>query len=149
MTLYIDALELIKKNLEAISRGEKAKAVEVGEFTQEQHATINELREENGLPPLESPKIVFIGSHLYKSRITQDAYTIDDVMQQITSAVSETSVIIHTKYMTAMRSTATRSDGYGNEVLDEAVFELTQRKPKAELYSVIPKGDRLKVRNKK
>jgi hypothetical protein len=122
MTLYNEALALIRKNLETISNGEKAKAVEVGEFTPEQHAAINELREANKLPPLESPKIVFIGSHLYKSRITQDAYTIDDVILQITSAFSVTSVIIHTKHMTGMRNTIKRSDGYGNEVLDEVVL---------------------------
>jgi hypothetical protein len=75
--------------------------------------------------------------------------TIDDVILQITSAFSVTSVIIHTKHMTGMRNTIKRSDGYGNEVLDEVVFELTQRKPRAELYSVIPKGDYLKARNKK
>jgi len=29
-------------------------------------------------------------------------------------------------------------------VMDEAIFELTTRKPKAELYSIVPKGDRIK-----
>lgn len=47
-------------------------------------------------------------------------------------------------HMTALRSTFGRDDGYGNEVFDEAIFELTARKPKAELYSIIPKGDRNK-----
>jgi hypothetical protein len=43
--------------------------------------------------------------------------------------------------MTALDSVARREDGYGNMVRDRAVLELTQRKPRAELYSVIPKGD--------
>lgn len=51
-------------------------------------------------------------------------------------------------HMTALRSTFGRDDGYGNEVFDEAIFELTARKPKAELYSIIPKGDRNKPKNK-
>ncbi|WP_256345048.1 hypothetical protein [Pseudomonas gingeri] len=46
--------------------------------------------------------------------------------------------------MTAVKSTQLRQDGYGNEVMDEAIFELTARKPKAELYSIVPKGDKIK-----
>ncbi|MFZ6690116.1 hypothetical protein ACO0K0_20460 [Undibacterium sp. SXout11W] len=147
--LYEDGLTLIRRNLETISKGEKAKATEIGEFTVQQHAEINNLRLASNLQPLESPKIVFIGSHLYKSRIAEDGYTIDDVIKQIASVFSITSIVIHTRHMTGMRSTVKRQDGYGNEVLDEAVFELTQRKPKAELFSVIPKGDHLKIKKKK
>ncbi len=46
--------------------------------------------------------------------------------------------------MTAIKNTRLRQDGYGNEVQDEAIFELIARKPKAELYSVVPKGDKMK-----
>ncbi|WP_256205946.1 MULTISPECIES: hypothetical protein [unclassified Pseudomonas] len=52
-----------------------------------------------------------------------------------------------TIHMTALRSTIGRNDGYGNEIYDEAIFELTARKPKAELYSIVPKGDRNKPKN--
>jgi len=34
-------------------------------------------------------------------------------------------------------------------VLDRAIFECTQRKPRAELFSVIPKGDTRKPTTKK
>jgi hypothetical protein len=149
MTLYKEALTLIQSNLEIISNGKKATAVEIGEFTLDQHNEINTLRAKINLPPLQDAKIVFIGGHLYKSRVTQDGYSIADVLAQIVSAFADTSEIIHTSHMTGLKSTIKREDGYGNKVLDEAIFELTQRKPKAELYSVIPKGDHLKVKNKK
>ncbi|TAM49722.1 MAG: hypothetical protein EPN57_25020 [Paraburkholderia sp.] len=43
--------------------------------------------------------------------------------------------------MTTVQSTVLRDDGYGAMVRDEAVLELYARKPRAELFSVIPKGD--------
>ncbi|OAU96701.1 hypothetical protein AO385_0014 [Moraxella catarrhalis] len=43
--------------------------------------------------------------------------------------------------MTAIQSITPRNDGYGNLVTDRAIFELTAKKPRAELFSVIPKGD--------
>jgi hypothetical protein len=44
--------------------------------------------------------------------------------------------------MTALHAARDRADGYGCMVRDMAVFELSARKPRVELYSVIPKGDR-------
>ena len=44
-------------------------------------------------------------------------------------------------HATALINNTPRNDGYGNQVNDLAVLELTSRKPRAELYSVIPKGD--------
>lgn len=149
MTLYANALHLIRTQLMTLSGGQRVTAIEVGQFTPEQHSAINALRTSKGFHPLESPVIVFIGSHLYKSRIVQDGYTIDDAVAQLASAFSATSEVVHTTNMTALRSTVKRADGYGNMVTDEAVFELTQRKPKAELYSVVPKGDVRKIKNKK
>jgi hypothetical protein len=43
--------------------------------------------------------------------------------------------------MTAMENPSGRPAGYGNIVHDRAIFECTQRKPRAELFSVFPKGD--------
>ena len=149
MALYLDALTLIRINLNIIASGQKAKAVDIGCFTPVQFEEINNLRVKKQLPLLESPEIVFIGSHLYKSRVVNDGYTIEDVLAQISSVFLAKSSIIHTNNMTCLKSTVRREDSYGNRVLDEAIFEMTQRKPKAELYSVIPKGDYLKVKNKK
>jgi hypothetical protein len=47
-----------------------------------------------------------------------------------------------------MQNPNARDDGYGNQVFDRAVFEMTAKKPRAELYSVIPKGDKLKPNKK-
>ena len=61
--------------------------------------------------------------------------------RQIESALVPDSIVIANPKMTAMQNPQTRDDGYGNAVHDRAIFELTQRKPRAELFSVIPKGD--------
>ena len=43
--------------------------------------------------------------------------------------------------MTMLRAPTLREDGYGNRVRDEGICELTRRKPRIELFSVIPKGE--------
>ncbi|WP_293730808.1 hypothetical protein [uncultured Actinobacillus sp.] len=45
---------------------------------------------------------------------------------------------------TALENPHQRHDGYGNLVNDRAILELTAKKPRAELFSVIPKGDSIK-----
>lgn len=147
MPLFDNAECLIRANLEEVARGRKAHAVVIGNFTTEQFTMLNQLKASAQLPQLESPEIVFIGSHVYQSRVKRDGYTIDDVVLQIKHALATSAKVQSTVKMTALKSTAKRKDGYGNEVLDEAVFELTQRKPRAELYSVIPKGDRILPKN--
>jgi len=147
MSLLVNASALIRANLEEVARGRKAHSVVIGSFTAEQFAMLNQLKAAAQLPELESPEIVFIGSHVYQSRVQRDGYTIDDVILQIQHAMAVSAKVQSTVRMTALKSTARRKDGYGNEVLDEAVFELTQRKPRAELYSVIPKGDRVLPKN--
>ncbi|WP_199189387.1 hypothetical protein [Trinickia dabaoshanensis] len=62
-------------------------------------------------------------------------------MGQIASALAADAVVMPNAKMTALESVTRREDRYGNVVRDRAVLELTQRKPRAELYSVIPKGD--------
>lgn len=57
-------------------------------------------------------------------------------------------VVAPSAKMTALERATHRADGYGNMVRDRAVLELTQRKPRAELYSVIPKGDTNKPRGR-
>ena len=101
-----------------------------------------------GLHEIESPEIVFIGRHIYASR-SKDGYTIDDMVVQIESALSSASVVFANPKMTAMANPQARPDGYGNRVHDRAIFECTQRKPRTELFSVIPKGDVQKPQTKK
>lgn len=89
-----------------------------------------------------------MGRHLFNSR-TADGYTIDDMVLQIQSALSEQSLAIVNPKMSTIQAVIGRDDGYGNTVLDQAIFKMTQRKPRAELYSVIPKGDRNKPPRRK
>jgi len=143
MPLFKNAQCLIRANLEEVAQGRRVRLVVIGNFTEEQYKNVNQVRKDLGLFPLESNEIVFFGSHLYKSRVTGDGYTIDDVMLQIEYAMAATSEVRANTWMSTMRSTVLRKDGYGSEVLDEAVFEMSSRKPKAELYSVAPKGDKM------
>jgi hypothetical protein len=68
---------------------------------------------------------------------------------QIESALSSAPVVFANPTMTRMDNLQARADGYGNRVHDRAIFECTQRKPRAELFSVIPKGDDQKPPKKK
>jgi len=144
MPLFENADYLIMANLQQLASDYRVRAVEIGRFTEGQFEAINRQKQGQGLPLLEDPGIVFIGSHAYRSRVIRDGYTIDDMLVQIRSALAVTSIWKSATHMTALRSTIGRHDGYGNEVFDEAIFELTARKPKAELYSIVPKGDRNK-----
>jgi len=122
--------------------------VTIATFTIKQFEDINAVRRGLNLHELESNEIVFIGRHLFNSR-TSDGYTIDDIFLQIQSALSEHSLAIVNQRMSSIQATIGREDGYGNTVFDQAIFEMTQRKPRAELFSVIPKGDRNKPQNAK
>ena len=88
-----------------------------------------------------TPEIVVIGKHIHDSRIVRDDYTVEDVLTQIASALAADSVVVASRRMTALDAPKRRADGYGNWVRDRAILELTQRRPRAELFSVIPKGD--------
>ena len=144
MPLFKNAEYLIRANLQQLASNNRVRSVEIGRFTADQFEAINRQKEAQELPLLEDPGIVFIGSHAYRSRVIRDGSTIDDMVLQIEAALAATSIWKNATRMTALRSTIGRDDGYGNEVFDEAIFELTARKPKAELYSIIPKGDRNK-----
>ncbi|MBG2715878.1 hypothetical protein I4549_17345 [Proteus mirabilis] len=142
MPLYPNALEKIRNSLESIARGERPPVIAIGELTDAQFNEIRRLQQEAGLSPLEEKEILFMGRHNYNSRV-KDGYTIDDILLQIESALSVNSIAqIHRG--TFLLNEDCRSDGYGNQVNDKGVLEMTQRKPKCELFSTIPKGDNIK-----
>jgi hypothetical protein len=114
--------------------------ITIGTFTLAQFAQINATRLTLELHPLELNEILFIGRHLFQSR-SKDNYSIDDMMLQIESALRAESYVLLDKTMSCLQSSTGREDGYGNVVHDRAVFEMTAKKPRAELFSVIPKGD--------
>jgi hypothetical protein len=141
MTLHNDAERLIRANLAEVSRKGKPRVVAIGVLTDEQLRAINEHRQRRNFAPIEAV-IVFSGKHIYKSRIEGDGYSVDDVIKQISSAMSSLSRLRISPKMTAIENPAARDDGYGNRVNDQAVLECTAKFPRAELYSVIPRGDR-------
>jgi len=140
MPLYANARDLVRVNLELIKAGERPRVVSIGYLTEVQHQAINGIRDREGKPRLESPEILFMGRHLYTSR-SADGYTVDDMVAMVESALSASSIAHAHHKMTGIMNHTPRADGYGNQVTDLGVFELYARRPKAELLSVIPKGD--------
>jgi hypothetical protein len=145
MPLYPNAHNLIRANLEALQRGEKVPRIAIGTLTQAQLDAINAQRTEDDLP-LIIAEVFFVGRHSYKSRILKDGYTVQDVIDQVEGAMSVTSAAIATAYMTAIKNTVPRLDRLGNSVYDEAILECTRYRPNPELFSVMPKGDKIKPR---
>ena len=140
MPLFADGLRRIRRNLVQIQSGQRPKLEKVAFFTSQQLKQINLVRAAMGFPPL-LPEIVFHGTHLYRSRCERDGYSIDQVLVQIESAFSETSILHFSRASSVMSNPITRIDHNERVVKDEVVFECTARHPYADLYSVIPKGD--------
>lgn len=140
MPLLPNALELIRRNLEGIAKGERPPRAVLGNLTAEQLKTINKYRAKHGFPPI-SGEVFFIGRHVYESRIVKDGYSIEDVLDQITSAFSEKSEVVNGQKLTAIRNAKKRKDRYGNEVRDEIVLECWKHNPQSQLFSVVPRGD--------
>lgn len=143
MPLYDHALQLIRANLEYCQRNPKSKPdpVAIGRLTEVQINRINELRAEDDLPPMDA-EVIFIGSHLYKQRAKQN-YSVDEMLEQIASAMSYDSVVVECYYMRAIQNPNARTDLKGNAINDRAIFECTRKFPNLELFSIVPKGDGL------
>lgn len=138
--------DLIEHNLRRLESGSKASRVIVGSLTLNQLTALNKKRDALDLP-LITGEMYFIGSHLYSSRCIKDNYSVEDVLCQLKSAISENSIIQmnNSGTSTVLQSTSYRIDVYGNNnIIDEVVFECTRANPKIEIYSVIPKGDYIK-----
>jgi hypothetical protein len=143
MPLYNNGATLIRTNLEQIQAGRRARLVAVGSLTPDQLAAINRKRTIRNLPPVEA-EVVFIDKHVYETRIAKDGYAITDVIDQIASAMHADAEVLDNPKMTALQAIASREDRYGNCVKDRVVLECTTRYPRPELFSVIPKGDKIK-----
>lgn len=139
--LVENALALIKANLLLLQQGKKAPQITIGYFTAKQFEDINLYRETKGLPPLLSNEILYIGRHHYNSRVIKDGYNIDDLIAQIESALTNYSEIVITNKGSTLVNKIRRDDGYGNQVEDTAIFEFTAKKPKSELFSIVPRFD--------
>ena len=140
MPLYPDAEQLLRGNFAVIKRGKKPRAVPVGWVTDKQLADINTWRLSRKWEPIVR-EVVFIGTHIYDSRISRDGYTADDIIAQIRHAFSEDSEFVPTQKRTSIRNPIKIESGYGCLVRVELTLECTTRFPRSELYSVIPRGD--------
>lgn len=148
MPLNTSLIVTITAHLERISNGERPAPLDIGELTATQFSAINLGRAQHGLPPVDSPVIVYSGRHHFESR-SKDGYVIADMIVQLHSGLSGDSVARIGQRTTLLRNPVRRQDGYGNLVFDEIVLELLARKPKAEAYSAIPRGDNGGPANKK
>ena len=143
MPLLAHAVDLIRENLEQLAQGKRVRPVVIGTLTPEQLKSINQhRRQQNPNLPAVIEEVLFFGSHIYRSRCLRDGYAVDDVIDQIVSAMDAGSVLVENLPMQAIENPTARADRYGNIVHDRAVFECMSRHPRPELYSVMPKGDR-------
>ena len=117
--------------------------VAVGTLTDVQLDAVNQARKSHGYPPMVT-EVVFLGRHIYNGRVVRDGYTIDDVIDQIASAMDSAAVVINAPGMTTIENPCARTDRYGNSVRDRIVFESSARHPRMEIFTVVPKGDRIK-----
>jgi hypothetical protein len=147
MPLYADAPTLLRANLQSLACGKRVRLVAIGKLTDTQLNAINQERLARGYPPIEA-EVVFLGQHIFNSRLKRDGYSIDDVIEQIASAMDAESVARETFRGTTLQSLGRREDRYGNRVRDLAVLECSARHPRPELFSVIPKGDVNKPKKK-
>jgi len=145
MPLYRNAVDLIRANLGQIAMGNKPQGVVIGCLTDRQLVEINQARAAHHppLPPVVG-EVLFYGKHMFKSRVMRDGYTVEDVVDQIASAMDAAAVFVHAPNMTTLQNRTGRRDRYGNIVKDLAVFECSARHPRPEPFSVMPKGDAIK-----
>lgn len=139
MPLLASGLKRIRLTLQRVEAGERPPYVPVATFTAEQLQLINKQRALEELAPIDG-LIVFNGRHLYKSRCLDNAYSIDEVIEQIESAFCSTSEVLH-EGTTVIRNSVERVDREGHRIHDEAIFECHQRHPTPVLFSVVPRGD--------
>lgn len=142
MPLYPDAEQLIRGNIAFIKRGGKPRPVLIGYLTNIQLLSINAYRASRNWEPI-NREIVFIGCHVYDSRVTRDGYSEDDLLAQIRTAFSETCRYIWTPKMTVLQNPTQTESGYGCRVRVELTLECSARHPRSEMYSVVPRGDKL------
>jgi hypothetical protein len=148
MPLYANGRALIRRNLEALQAGQRVPRVIVGRLTKAQIEAVNAQQAAENLP-LSIDEVVFVGRHIHRRRILGDGYMIDDVIEQIESALDESSEVIANEYMTAIKNPVARKDRLGNFVHDEAILECSRYRPNPDIFSVVPKGDKIRPQKQK
>ncbi len=145
MPLYPGAPALIRANLEALQSGRRVRPAAVGFLTDLQLASINAGR----LPDRQIiAEVLFLGQHIYDARMIRDGYTVEDVVDQIESAMDAAAILRNSPGMTTLQNPNPRPDRYGNTVRDTVVLECSARHPRAEIFTVVPKGDARRPKKK-
>ncbi len=148
MPLYQNARALMRANLLEIAAGRRVKPVAIGTLSEAQLEAINKARRDRRnhrgepapFPPMDA-EVIFFGQHMYDSRVTEDGYTIEDVLDQVHSAMDTAARWIPTNRGTVLQNHTVRVDRSGKHIRDKAVLECERKHPRAELYSVVPDGD--------
>jgi hypothetical protein len=110
MPLADNAEKLIRKNLQYIRNGRKAHPVVIGTLTEIQLAKMNEERAGRKFPPMKAA-VVFVGKHIYDSRVLKDGYSVDDVVAQIISGMHESCEFHANPKMNSLVSSTPRDEG--------------------------------------
>jgi hypothetical protein len=135
-------MDAANRNIQALSKGQRVSPVKVGLLTDEQFAQINALRKEAGYDLLPSKEVHYIGKHHTKSR-GDDGYLPQDILKQLMSGLDDTAKAA-TDDLGRVNLVATkpRFDGYASTVDDTVALMPSGNKTIAEVFSVIPKGDK-------
>jgi hypothetical protein len=131
----------MRLNLERIRDGKEVKTIVIGTLTPEQLEAINAHKLEQELPLIIN-EITFVGRHIYQSRVEENGYTIEDVLDQIYSGMDPSSVVDADGWQTGLKNPVKRTDRYGKQVNDLVTFLCSSKDSCPELWGVIPKGDR-------
>jgi hypothetical protein len=102
MPLYPDAKARMRANLLAVQAGQKVRSMAIGWLTETQLKAINDQRQQDELP-LVIAEVLFVGGHVYRSRVVKDGYGIEDIIEEAESALSAASEVLVTSYMTALQ----------------------------------------------
>jgi hypothetical protein len=103
MPLFNEAFALIRANLDQLQKGYRPRIVLVGALTEVQREAINQERKSHG-HSLVGGEVVFLGRHIYEGRVVRDGYTIDDVIDQIASAMDFAAVVRQATALTTMEN---------------------------------------------
>jgi len=63
--------------------------------------------------------------------------------------LDEGAEVIANDYMTAIKNPVARIDRLGNLIHDEAILECSRYRPNPDVFSVIPKGDKIRPQKRK
>lgn len=141
------ALKKARGLLEAVSHGEKVKPIDLAKLTDAQLAKLNEYRAVLGQPLFTTPDAIYRGTHHLESRGVKNPNSIDELLAQLESGLSDNSRVILERAGPALKNPIKRTTEFGDAVNDKAVL-IAGRGNVPEVQSIIPIGDRFGPKGK-